>query len=326
MAESRLGAAGAGFVALGILFAVQRSAASQSDELTIYVAAHALSSGTGLSTTSPVASLAAAQDAARAAHRGQKSIRIEIAPGTYTGQHVSWTWRPDAASTLTIEGMALDSPPVFDGGNASINWAGFNMSPLPTSNITIRNVSIRNYRTAMVFAPGEDTPQTSGGELIENNRFEHIGQFKLDGKPAYSVIGFVGISNSVVRKNLFSDIANVGGCGGLHVVYLAHHSSNNRIENNRLENVCGDAFKVRDGSNNNLIVNNTFVGQRGAFVVDSYCDPAVVSGCQTQECPSFGNVVRENTGEPVGGVTKIKIVHRSEIPGCPKPGTDRILQ
>jgi hypothetical protein len=326
MAKSRSAAAGAGFVALGMLLVAEPAASSQKEELTVYVAANGLPSGTGLSATSPVASLEAAQDAARRAYHGQQDIRVKVAPGTYTGQHVLWTWRPDTTTTVTIEGSSRNALPIFDGGGGNMTWAAFRTSPAPTSNITIRNISIKNYRTAIIFAPAEGALQRGSNELIENNRFEHIGQFSPGRKPAYSIIGLDGISNSVIRANHFSDIANVEGCGGLHVVYLAHHSSNNRIEDNRLENVCADAFKARDGSDNNQILNNTFVGQRGAFFVDSYCDPAVVRDCQAQECPSFGNVVRGNIGEPLDGAQKIRIVHRTTLPGCPAAQSDRVLQ
>ncbi|HEY1707340.1 MAG TPA: right-handed parallel beta-helix repeat-containing protein [Rhizomicrobium sp.] len=266
-----------------------------SDELLVYVDARAHAGGDGRTPATAFNDIGTAAQTAAATYAGQSKIRIEIAPGTYVGQKIDWRWQTPSA--LIIEGMPGNPRPDFDGGGSSTHWASFRP---PATNITIRHVAIRNYYEGIVFS----YRGANSNETIEDNSFQNIGLVPT----AYAVIGFGNTSNSVIRNNTFVDISNNSGCGGLHAIYAQHGSSSNLIENNRFENVCGQAIKLRDRSNNNQIVNNRFVGpQTRMMVVESY---------QPGECQSIGNVVRGNTSDSEG-VISYKSAHAKDVPGCP---------
>lgn len=52
--------------------------------------------------------------------------------------------------------------------------------------------------------------------------------------------------------------ASLKSCANLHAIYLAHHASDNVIDDNDFENTCGSPIRIRDSSNNNIASNNTF--------------------------------------------------------------------
>src|SRR5690606_29032191 len=121
-------------------------------------------------------------------------------------------------------------------------------------------------------------------------------------------IRFVNSKENLIENNDFVDIINIDREGALHALYVAHYSDSNRIDNNRFVNNTGDAVRVRDFSNGNVVTRNRFekAGSGGAYS-EWYCDFDARTDCTkaTPECPSWENVFKDNLigtnykGEPL---------------------------
>lgn len=310
-------------LAAALLLAAAGAVAAPGSTVDLYISPGGADTNPGTSRDAPVKSLRKAI-ANFEAMEPQAPTRINVLPGTYSGEDVPIK---RLTAPLTIQPADPGSAPVFDGKGKGtwlrVTTPGSGMVTLQVSGLTVQN-----YET-VVSVNGDRSRQDGwiGSVQIRNNKFLKIGSLADGQSPSTAAIRFVNTRNSVIENNVFDSIRNVKSCGGLHAIYMAHLSSDNVIRNNRFVDGCGDTIKVRDASNRNRVVGNTFARQEGAsLMLDSYCDKQARGDCTKAEgeCPSWDNVFENNTVEG-GGVAKApKLVNsrreESDLSGiCGKP-------
>ncbi len=279
--------------------------------------------------------------------RPERDVDVRIAPGTYRGQRVIWTYTHPEHS-ITFNGSGPDSEnPVFDGcldaEEAPENcpggtWFRLRAAEGEPSNLRFRHLTVRNYGTAISLdGDRRDENGFNGNNKITDCRFERIGNLAnpaLRGSTA--TLRMVNSRNNRVERCDFIDIVNVDERAGLmHALYLAHRASDNVIADSRFIHHSGDPVRVRDRSHRNRVYGNTFdrAGTRGAMS-EWYAYPGVgaASGRETTgECPSYGNEFFDNVigtnfaGDPLPA-TYVFHEHRDLPEGCdPAPdGSARI--
>jgi hypothetical protein len=169
--------------------------------------------------------------------------------------------------------------------------------------ITIQNLTVRKYGTAIAVDGPRGRKDSVAGVRIQGNRLEDIGTGP--GKePSTAAIRLVSVTDSAITDNVFRRVRNARSCELLHPIYMAHGSSRNLVERNVFDDNCGVAIKVRDGSSENRIRDNLFLRQTLAyFVQDWYCDSTKRKDCRdTAECPSWNTEFSGNRSAagPVG--------------------------
>jgi hypothetical protein len=264
-------------------------------------------------------------------------VRILIAPGTYRAQQVRWSYsRPDFQIRFEPLDREADRP-VFDGCReggregecGGGTWFTFNHSSGKPTNLVFDSLRIQNYQTAISLVGNRNNIQASNGKnIIRNCYFYRIGNLTNPRiNPSTAAVRLVNSKENLIENNDFIDIINIGRESALHAIYLAHHADSNRIDNNRFINQTGDAVRVRDFSNGNIITRNKFVraGIGGAFS-EWYCDSDTRSDCTkaTPECPSWENEFRDNLigtnfqGEPL---PEFVFYQKETTSGCRKPSS-----
>ena len=253
----------------------------------------------GRSAATAIRSLARA-DALLHRHAPREDVEVRIAPGTYRGQQVVWTYLNGyRISFLPTPGAT--ARPVFDGGGAAGTWFELR-SAAGASKLLFRYLTISNYWLGIDLVG--DRNDLAGGwngyNELRSLRFVRIGGLYGIGPAPYSyaAVRMINSRRNGLYDNHFESIRNPAEYSGyLHAVYVAHGSGANRIERNRFVAVNGDAIRTRDGADGNWIVGNAFdrAGKRAAYS-DWYC----IERCTLPrpECPSAGNVFRDNR---VGG-------------------------
>ncbi|MBZ9647038.1 right-handed parallel beta-helix repeat-containing protein [Sphingobium sp. 3R8] len=278
-----------GLMMLSVVFlgSTTAVAASSPQSLTIRVAP-----GSAIST------LAAGIAEFRRRYRGEAEVRIAVAPGVYRNETVVLDPFAPSIRQIVIAGSGkTPDQTIFDGSMVAPSslpksWLSIKAQYGRPSNVIIENITVRNYRQAIIFyGSKQNAAKWNGGNIVRNMSFRNIGVFGNNPGKSFSAIILVNSRNNIISNNYFFNIENVNSCRGMHSIYLRSMSSNNRIENNIFEKGCGDQIKFRDASNNNIVSDNTFINQSGfALAVDSYCVKGR-EGCATTECPSKGNSV-----------------------------------
>ena len=230
-------------------------------------------------------------------------IRIRfVAAKPYLGQTVDWThtspehtisFMPeDYRSYGRIDIMA--GRPVFDGQGAE-DWffdlrqpeAGAAGGP---TNVRFYYLHIQNYVPGAIRFHGDrdDRSGWNGYNTVSGCCFYRLGNMHFaSDSVGYGALDLVNSDHNVIRNNRFERLANRGLDGALcHAVYLAHNSEYNRISANSFEYVSGDPIRVRDYSNFNAVIGNSFA-RTGvhAFMSDWYAEG---------ECRSWENEFRDN--------------------------------
>ncbi len=287
---------------------------------TIHLAPDGDDTADGTSRARAVATLARAWRLAVAEPAGS-AVTVLVQPGTYTGQWLRIDGTPPTA--VTLRGVrAGERRPVFEGGpNARETWLRLWAAQGLPSGLTVEGLEIRDYHTAISLDGNRDDPAAGNhGAVIRDNVFARIGTIASGDPKALSTaaIRFVNSSENTVERNRFEVIRNVSGCGALHALYVAHHSSRNRIVDNTIDDFCGSAVKLRDGSNDNLIAGNVFRHAENAPAIEEwFCDMQGRKGCTKKlgECPSTGNVDLRNAVEGTAGSTRVSVIG----PTAPRP-------
>ncbi|MFZ5548505.1 MAG: right-handed parallel beta-helix repeat-containing protein [Pseudomonadota bacterium] len=251
-------------------------------------------------------------------------VTIRFLDGDFGDATMKVTWPHGAKSRLTLE--AEKGKVVFDGKGSGKTWVQVVDAPGPEANVAIRGFVVRNYRQAIQFGGDRFAKEPSmTNNLVENNVFENIGQFKEGVEPALAAIHMLNTSHTTIQANVFRNVRNLQRCDGLHAIYMAGGSSYNVITGNLFDGGCGDTVKTRDRSNFNKIEGNEFANQSGrSLFVDSFCDARKQPECKGshQECPSWGNVFRGNRVDQSSRAS-VKFVQRhvgaSNVPACPLP-------
>jgi len=233
------------------------------------------------------------------AKKGADSVRIEIAPGRYVGQHVRIGRPPADVRFEVVARPGSPSRPIFDGDGKGGTWFILKARDQNGARFMFSGLEITNYLTAMSFDGDRERPNTNlGNNIIQDMVFRKIGQVRPNDRPSTAALRLVNSRHNVIRDNHFISIRNLRGCGALHSIYLAHHSSDNRIENNTFQDTCGSPIRLRDASNDNVAIGNTFRKAEYEAVFDEwYCNPERTKKCtkKTPECPSWGNRYEANT-------------------------------
>lgn len=268
----------------------------------------------GLSREKPVGTLDLAQavirDQLESEHR---DVEVLIAPGTYRDQRVEWSYTM-RGNTITFRPRDEGTRPVFDGkglegDEKNKEWFKLAHAGGEKTNIVIEGLQIQFYGRAINLYSGNrwEPLASNSHNVIRNNIIKDVGDSTT------SAIGMQNSKFNLVEGNHFRRIRSKDQCGQLHVIYIAHYSSNNTVRGNVFEDTCsGSAVRVRDASNGNLIEDNTFIrASTKAYFEDWYCDPERGEKVCTKrrpdpdssnsddevfapECPSKGNVFSHN--------------------------------
>lgn len=273
---------------------------STENQATIYVSPQGTESADGASAKAPMATLQKAVDRAAQQLAGSTvKVRILVGKGRYSRQLAVLT-PPPAGKSLEIR---ADCPPsddcaVFDGGGEG-RWLTIKPSGAAGGSVTVSGLTVTDYLSAIAtMGARNDAKASFSGIAIVGNNFRRIGQFSPESKnPSTGALIFINTSDSRIEENTFQNIRNRQKCGLIHAIYLAHHSTGNTVRGNKFEGGCGDAIRLRDGSSNNIISDNSF-SDFWAFapISDWYCDASSREDCtkESGECPSFGNVLSQN--------------------------------
>lgn len=253
-----------------------------------------------------------------------EEIIIYVRGGVYYGTYIQW----QVSSPLyeTIIRAYPGEKPVFDGRELDVNDSiqenvrkgkFLHIAKSGITKITIQGLKVINYKNAITFN-GVDS-NWNGYNKIIGCVFDHIGTKYYDSGQdiGHSVIGLVNSRNNEIRENIFSYVENRADeqQSYIHAIYLQRNSSENTIENNYINLCSGDPIKLRDGSDNNIIVNNyTEFSGLNSFVLDKP---------ETGEAISNGTTLDNNTilfpyPYPWSGYTNlqlpIKIYHNYDQP------------
>lgn len=297
-------------------------------DLVLHVAPNGSDTASGREAAAALASLEKALEIARRETAGD--VLVRFASGRYTGVTLKIEALPGGERKLVLDGQ--NGTAEFDGQSGQSTWLQLRASKAMRTHVTVRGFKVAHYRQAIHFlGDRRDREPWSSGNVVENNVFESIGQFREGVEPALAALHLLNTRDTVIRNNRFIDIRNLQRCDGLHAIYMAGGSSGNRIEGNVFDGGCGDTIKVRDRSDGNIIAGNTFRNQSGkSLLVDSFCDGRKMEQCRDteQECPSWnnrfeGNQIDEPSRRQIKAVTRH--VGSAKIASCPLPGDTRIL-
>jgi hypothetical protein len=270
--------------------------------------------------------------------RPDRDVEVRIAPGTYRGQEVVWTYtRPEYS--ISFLPLKPGEMPVFDaceegaveGACGGGTWFTLTHGAGEKTNLIFDSLRIQNYQTALSFNGNRNNiTRSNSHNIIRNCHFYRIGNISNPEviRPSTAAIRLVNSKSNQIENNDFIDIINTQHPNRLHALYLAHHADSNQIHNNRFVNHSGDAVRVRDFSNANVITRNLFdrAGQGGAYS-EWYCDQDARTDCTkaTPECPSWFNEFRDNViGNNFQGIPleEFALYQGDSTTGCEKPSPD----
>ncbi|MEZ0474773.1 hypothetical protein AB6713_09090 [Luteimonas sp. B3_2_R+30] len=256
-------------------------------------------------------------------------VEVHIAPGTYLGQEVAWTYYNGKPITFTPKGFS-DEVPVFDGQNGA-TWFALRASGGRMTNLRFRHLRIQNYGTAVSFNGNRNDLDgwNGGNELLEMYFYNIGGSFSASRSTA--AVRLVNSRNNVIVDSMFQNVLDpppATTAAHLHPIYAAHYAHDNLIYGNVFINAVGDPVKFRDASNNNRVLNNSFV-KTGyfSFYQESYCEPSRPDCTKpAPECPSQGNEFRNNTlyGGYYGAVVPWMVHGAEQPPECAPPTLPRL--
>lgn len=274
------------------------------EPLNLYVSPKGDDAADGRSEAKPLKTLAKALSNYESSCDSRRT-RITLAAGSYGKEQLTLRRVPCPLEIGSSGGYAQ-----FDGGGDG-TWFTLAAAGAKQIELTISGMEVMSYQSAVsINGNRNDVDGWIGGVKVLKNRFVRIGSFREGQPPATAAVRLVNARGVVIEGNEFQNIRNLTHCGGLHSVYIAHNSSDNKIMQNSFIDGCGETVKVRDSSNNNVVERNRFSQQEGsALFLDSYCDASAGAECTKAEpeCPSWNNVFRENTIEGVRPASNKKI-------------------
>jgi hypothetical protein len=235
-------------------------------------------------TSKPVKTLGRAQRILQSKNP-QQPVEIHIGKGTYYGQTVQWGYANGHPITFLPANYSADRP-VFDGKRGR-DFFELMDTRQAKSLLQFKHLKVQNYNHALILR--------DDGNLIDNMIFDRIGSSYSDDplcgttKASCGAVRLIGSNYNKIINSKFSNVLNpVGQMSNslIHAVYLWNGSSHNEVDNNQFINVDGDVIRARDGSNYNLITNNSFA-KAGQMSVYSEWH-------RDYECPSYGNEFKFN--------------------------------
>ncbi len=305
----------------------------ESGPLHIFISPDGSDTRDGLSPETAVHSLARV-NAILHALQPVRDVEVRIGAGSYFAQRVDWTYSMPEHSITFMPADGGNVRPVFDGcasdGTCSGGtWFRFvNSSSRPT-NLVFRYIRVQRYGTAISLEGDRNRVDGwNGHNTIYGCYFDRIGNvFNGALSPSTAAVRLVNSDDNTIENTHFVDIINTTSPALLHAIYAAHLSDRNLIARNRFVRNAGDPVRLRDFSNGNRILENTFI-ETGieAGYTDWYCDHDVRTDCTkpTPECPSWDNQFRDNVlngnyaCEPLG---TFHYFQDDTTTGCQKPTT-----
>lgn len=269
------------------------------DTVTMYVSPQGKDGASGTSAAQALPTLEAALAKGLAGAGPAKRLQVRVLPGTYRGQTLEIEPTGRAMPAIEIVRDQDNTRPVFDGGGSGATWLQVQARRAPMGRIKVFGLEVTGYSTAVSLNGSRDKADLFVSEVdLRNNVFRSIGQIApSQTQPSTAAVRLVNADRVDIVNNRFIEIRNRQKCGLIHAVYVAHGSTNNRIEDNEFEDSCGDAIRLRDASSDNRIVNNTFIDAwNESPITDWYCDSSGREDCtkKTPECPSLGNEIAGN--------------------------------
>ncbi|HEY8472997.1 MAG TPA: hypothetical protein VIL37_10240 [Natronosporangium sp.] len=291
----------------------------QTGPFRVYMSPSGADNNSGLSPEEPVQSLARAQEVLQAA-APTTDVEVRIEQGVYIAPPTTWTFLvPGHTVTfLPIDyayGAGADDiagRPVFRGDGSSGFWLSAELPeghPGGDAGLRFYYLQVDQYDLGglkldggVVEVDGMQRPATEGhnNNVIVGMYFTRLGSRWAGTEHGFGGVDLVNSRNNLIVDNHFVRLENTGtGKGLMHGVYLAHHSMENTVRDNRFEMISGDPIRTRNDSNDNEVFHNAFqrTGEIAHFS-DWFCDTECTQGnLRPRECASHGNVFRENEVE-----------------------------
>jgi Right handed beta helix region len=313
----------------------QGGAPARPGNVTIYLAPASKGgkdSNTGLTPSSPILTLIHAQQVLTQLNP-TGNVTVRITQGTYLANAITWHFYVPGhtISFMPVNYTGGGRPPggdpafvdplVSKGKHVGQTWFTAVLPPAPSplhdggsTGLRFYYLAIEDYTQGISFngqaghSWHDKTSYTRPSLGVNDNAvsgmtFDDIGDLFAPVGPksaGYGVILFTDSSGNSIVNNTFDHIYNSGDHDQLHPLYITHFSSSNTVEKNLFENTNGEAIKVRDRSNGNNIVGNTFNATGGvAAYLDDFCDKSCanvnVNPKKYRECASYGNRFTGNT-------------------------------
>jgi hypothetical protein len=306
----------------------QVGAATRPVNLTVYLAPTAKGgkdSNTGLTSSSPILTLAHAQQVLRQ-QNPTGNIMIRIAQGTYVASAITWSFyvpghtisfmpvnysgggRPPGGDPVFLDPssggkhigqtwftaiLPPDPSPLHNGGNTGLRFYYLTIEDY-TQAISFNGQAGHSWHNSTFY-----TQPSAGvnGNSVSGMTFYDIGDLYAPSQTGYGVILFTDSSHNNIYNNTFDNIYNSDDHDQLHGLYITHFSSSNTVDKNLFEHTNGEAVKVRDRSNYNNVFENRFNQTGGVSAyLDDFCDESCVNGNpgKYRECASYGNRFADN--------------------------------
>jgi hypothetical protein len=337
--------------------------------LRIYLDAAGSDAADGLTPKTGVRSLRRAQRVI-ADLRPKTDVEVRIAPGTYVAPQVRWTtYVPGRTLTFLPAGYrfgdgAGDKPPrpVFRGDGRGGFWFVASLpAGHPGGDMRLRfyHLQVERYSGGGITLDGgvatraaDPRGDRSGGRAGDqaglltaagagHNRntiygmvFRALGSKHVPSGTGFGAVDLVNSRNNVIQNNAFARLENAGSADAralIHGIYMAHHSSDNVVQDNRFDLVSGDPIRTRNASGDNHMSGNTFTrAGSNAYLSDWFV--AVGTAGSPRECPSIGNQFFGNelgSGYPGAGTMKTwsaspQALYDAVRRGCDRPSGKRV--
>lgn len=257
-------------------------------------------------------------------------ILLRSDEGEYLNESVVWRYYDPGHATV-FEPYPPELPAVFRADAVAPPAGPFftlEAGAGEPTNIVLRRLRVEDYASTVFFFKGDPENPTggwNGRNVIEDCTLRDIGNARIPSRPlVYGAVMLVNSVSDTIRGCSFSRFANANtlaqaspegafpdekldsaGARGLTLdaaatilpiigVYVSHHSVGTRVLGCAMDTICGDAVRIRDGSDDAVIDSCSFT-QTGHNAVCSmwYCEASVESCFWSHpECPSCGAVMR----------------------------------
>jgi hypothetical protein len=315
--------------------ATPAASAADAATTTVYLAPSAAGgsdSNTGLSSSSPILTLARAQQVLQqAAPAGD--VQVLIDQGTYVEAPLKWTFyvpghtitfmpvnyvigngRPPGGDPVfedtTTSGThtagwwfqaqlpAAASDPMHDGGTTGLRFYYLQVADY-TNGISLDGQTGHTYKDTESPPMYIDPSAGVNGNTVFGMTLTDIGDLYAPGQTGYGAILLTDSSSNRIANNTFDHVENSGSDVGLiHGIYITHFSSSNSVTANKFNVISSYAVKVRDRSNFNDVEDNTFDATGGTSAYrDEFCDLTCVDANPgtPRQCASYDNRFFDNT-------------------------------
>jgi hypothetical protein len=232
-----------------------------------------------------------------------RNVEVHISPavGKYYGQSLypggarEWTL---SNAFYSIKFMPLNGydgvRPIFNGCAGSsgpcLNSTFFRIDKSGRTNIIFHYIHVEQYNNGIVFV-GPTEGANNEYNAIYGSKFYQIGDAYTQVTGGVEAVAFQNSSNNSVENTHFVQLNRATAPRQLHAIYIAHDSDSNHIRGNRFAENTGTPVRVRDGSDYNNIVENTFikVGPEDGAAFEEWFDRQGTGSSCADELAGDGN-------------------------------------